>query len=377
MLETELRELFDLQASEDPPPVRVSAGLASSSARCQLRWRRASLIGAPAFAAAAVLAIALTTSVLPGTGGTAPGRSLSTAAAAPARFPSGLRSYVRTGWLPPGEHLAQFNLDSTEVRISWGNPVGGLTAYAAGQCALAGHTLTCPAIGLPAKYGRHGLGRMAGLVGGQAAYWSPTDGTVISAQGRVSVSKTSTNESTKVTEQDGALWWQYASGGWVQVQALSKADALRIARTARFGPDVAAPFTFPAQLTGVPAGWHVAGTTVTVGNHGPLSSASLALAGPEPGLILGPGENHASCARQFGAAYTSQVRSAILDGYRVSTFRVAPQGTPFWALCTSDADGVYVAVVAGTSRAEVTDLFAHHLRLLGSDPAHWTTRPIG
>jgi hypothetical protein len=375
MLETELRELFDLEASEDPPPVRVSVSKAHSSGRSQLRWRRASLIGAPAFAAAAVLAIALTSSVLPGTGGTAPGRALS--AAAPARFPSALRSYVRTGWLPPGERLAQFNLDSTKVQISWGNPVGGLTAYSAGQCALAGHTLTCPVIGRPAKYGQHALGHLAGLVDGQPAYWNATGGTVITAQGRVTISKTGTNDSTKVTEQDGALWWQYASGGWVQVQALSKADSLRVARTVRLGPDVAAPFTFPAQLTGVPAGWHVAGTTITLGNHGRPSSASVGLAGTEPGLILGPGERHASCAQQFGVAYTSQVRSAVVNGYRVSTFRVAPHGTPFWALCSSDADGVYVTVEALASRAEVTDLFAHHLRLLGSDPAHWTTRPIG
>ncbi len=375
MLETELRELFDQQACEDAPPVRVTIEEASRAGRSQLRRRRASTIGAPAFAVAAVVAIALAGSVFTGTGRPAPGSGPAAVSAAPARFPSPLRPYVRIGWLPPGERLAQFNLDSTEVLINWGNPFGQLEAFSAGQCTLSGPTLTCPVDNLPAKYGRHGLGRQIGLVHGRPAYWNSTGGTVISE--KVSVSENGPTEGASDVEQDGDLWWQYAPGGWVEVQAISGPAALKIARAARFGPAVAPPFTFPVQLTGVPASWHIDSTTVTMASSGRLSSASLTLAGTEPGLIAGPGRIHSDCVRPFGPGNTARLRSAMINGYRVDTFIEKSPTPPSWALCTADADGVDVSVVAGTSRAEVGEIFAHHLRLLGPDPAHWTTRPVG
>jgi hypothetical protein len=373
MLEQDLIDLFERQASEDQTPARASIAAAARDGRALRRRRRASVIGAPAFAAAGILAIALASSVLTGTGRQAPGRAPSPVSAAPARFPSPLRPYVRIGWLPPGERLGQFDLDSTEVLIDWGNPFGQLEAFAAGQCTLAGPMLTCPVDNLPAKYGRHRLGRQIGLVHGRPAYWNPTGGELISEE--ITVSQNGVTKSTNA-EQDGDLWWQYAPGGWVEVQALSGPAALKIARTARFGPAVAPPFTFPVQLTDVPASWHIDSTTITRTSSGRLSSASLNLAGEEPGLIVGPG-SRSNCVTPFGPGDTTRLRSQMINGYRVDAFIEKSPRPPSWALCTSDAAGVDVAIVAGTSRAEVSEIFAHHLRLLGPGPANWTTRPIG
>lgn len=198
-------------------------------------------------------------------------------------------------------------------------------------------------------------------------------GTIISEN--AGVSENGRAKGASDIEQDGDLWWQYAPGGWVEVQALSGPTALKIARSTRFGSAVAPPFTFPVQLTGVPASWHAESTTVTMASSGRLSSASLNLAGEEPGLIVGPG-SRSNCVVPFGPGDTARLRSEMINGYRVETF-TEKSPPPSWALCTSDADGVDVSIVAGVSRAEVGEVFAHHLRLLGRDPAHWTTRPIG
>jgi hypothetical protein len=71
------------------------------------------------------------------------------------------------------------------------------------------------------------------------------------------------------------------------------------------------------------------------------------------------------------------VRS-VLGGYKaiVTHFPSPPLKQ---LLCARRADGLWVEIsVYGKAPVlDVADLFAHHMRLLGPDPAHWTRNPIG
>ena len=74
-----------------------------------------------------------------------------------------------------------------------------------------------------------------------------------------------------------------------------------------------------------------------------------------------------------------QSRRETINGYRVIVDRLpAVRGNPVVRqVCAADADGLFVFVSTyGRSRPDATGLFAHHLRLLGPDPANWTTRPV-
>jgi hypothetical protein len=57
---------------------------------------------------------------------------------------------------------------------------------------------------------------------------------------------------------------------------------------------------------------------------------------------------------------------------------------PYQGLCISETNGLHVHFLefperghAGFAFGGVTGVFTHHLRLLGSNPANWTTRPLG
>jgi hypothetical protein len=52
-------------------------------------------------------------------------------------------------------------------------------------------------------------------------------------------------------------------------------------------------------------------------------------------------------------------------------------------LCAANAGGLCVQIEERSNRpgadlasVDVVSLFAHHLRLLGTSPAHWATQPI-
>ncbi len=75
-----------------------------------------------------------------------------------------------------------------------------------------------------------------------------------------------------------------------------------------------------------------------------------------------------------GLLPASSCRHQIINGYHVLT-DTTQQGTRILA---DNADGlsVYIFTPAGTTPNALA-IFAHHLRLLGPDPAHWTTQWIG
>ena len=46
------------------------------------------------------------------------------------------------------------------------------------------------------------------------------------------------------------------------------------------------------------------------------------------------------------------------------------------SLCIPDADGVLLSF-SGHANSSMVRLFEHHVRLLGPNQAHWTTKPLG
>jgi hypothetical protein len=70
--------------------------------------------------------------------------------------------------------------------------------------------------------------------------------------------------------------------------------------------------------------------------------------------------------------------TAIVTNFTASGAR------PYQGLCIPETDGLHVSFLeyqepgrAGFAFGGVTGVFRHHLRLLGPDPANWTTHPLG
>jgi hypothetical protein len=64
----------------------------------------------------------------------------------------------------------------------------------------------------------------------------------------------------------------------------------------------------------------------------------------------------------------------VVNGYPVTVNR----GPIAQQLCAADADGLFVTIqeFGNHPTMDVLSLFAHHLQLLGTGPAHWATQPI-
>jgi hypothetical protein len=209
------------------------------------------------------------------------------------------------------------------------------------------------------------LGRLIGDLSGRAAYWMVSTGPGL-----------------------GTLTWQYAAGGWAQITVPTFRDALRIARTLRFGKTAGPPAAFPFQLTGVPADWRVNSVSAQM-DHGVWYAFSFNVTAGQVDTILGlvaaprqvvaveTGPGYGSSCESFfrHASYRRQ----IIDGNETLVL-LQPQAWDSGAesgLCTV-ADHVLASVITdGQSALAATDLLAHHMRFLGPDPANWTTRPIG
>lgn len=365
MLDSIIRDAFDQMAGTDQPPARVSIAQAISQARLRRRRQRLTAAGAPLLAAGAALAIGLTGVIGNGLANRAqPPTSGSTGgvAAAP-RFFNPLRPYGEFGWLPHGASGSQTTglFGQDELLLYGPRPYGPqlmLIVHAAGRCQVSGHALICNVDGESA--GSQALGRLVGDVHRHPAYWA-------SAGLRIQTA--------------GALIWQYARGGWAVLFAPTLRDALRIADSVRFGPDASPPVRFAFQLEGVPADWQV-NALLTGWRDGVLYATSYQVtaghvdAVPEgniteatPYLETGPGGKGACTGLIYYGA-----RPAVIDGYQVT---LGSDNKGPVQLCAADADGLLVWINLG-SRPTITpaELFAHHLRLLGPDPARWTTQPI-
>ncbi|HYA51083.1 MAG TPA: hypothetical protein VEG33_07915 [Streptosporangiaceae bacterium] len=63
--------------------------------------------------------------------------------------------------------------------------------------------------------------------------------------------------------------------------------------------------------------------------------------------------------------------------FAVKRFHIG--GLPVQELCGAHADGLWfdIQVFGAHPSIDVTSLFRDHMRLLGTNPANWTTKPIG
>jgi hypothetical protein len=364
MLEDDIKSLYDRMADMDQPPSSISIPGAGRTGRVRLTRRRAAAVATPVLAAVAVIAIALTASIQGSQHGTPPTGS-------PQRAPqyfNPLRPYARFGWLPPKSPSSQADGEVISQRMmSLGNSSGAfLVLFAAGACHVTGHALNCSPSGE-----RYPLGRSVARVDGHPAYWTApqkTRGPFISP---------------------GVLAWQYAAGGWAVLDYLApghasaRNDAVKIADRVRFGYRGEPAIRFPVQLTDVPANWQVNCVATSLLGHVMYAASDVVTAGRVTGSICGDdaplNAPHFDAGRGAKNACAGLIYSnpkpEVINGYQVvlGTEKMWPNNE----LCADDAAGTFVWIAIGAHPVlSPASIFAHHLRLLGSNPAKWTTKPI-
>jgi hypothetical protein len=297
--------------------------------------------------------------------------------ASPARLPAAPRQFnplipnVSFGWLPAGQSLIQGGARPTQVYLNAGG--WALSVYARGQCHLTG-----PATGLTCSTRDLGgvstwqLSGHAPAVGGHRAFWAGPN-----------------------------LVWQYARGGSAALHiplpsfaALrhdprTQREAIKIAEHLRFGA-ATPPLVFPAQLTGLTSQWQVSDVHY-VADAGVLRADSYILTtgssrffrhvgdlgvwANAPYIEIHPAPGGSTCT-PHDPAYKNT--SEIINGYRVVVQRMTIGGLPEQDVCAAHADGFWVDIeeFGPHPTIGVASLFKH-LRLPGTNPANWTSNPIG
>lgn len=331
----------------------------------------------PVAAAAAVAVIALVAGVIvPGALRPAapPAVHLGYVTTSAPQYFNPLRPYARFGWLPPQSPSYPADTEVISQRMmSLVTPSGAsLALFAAGACHLTGHTLNCSPSG-----NRYPLGRNIAQGDGHPAYWtapqkarSPLPGTT-----------------------PGQLAWQYAVGGWAVLdypasgQASAIDDAVKIADHVQFGYRGEPAIRFPVQLTDVPANWQVNCVATSLIGHVMYAASDVVTAGRLTGSICGDnnppnalhfdaGQGAKNQCGYFSHAEGAQSKPDVINGHQV----VLITDKKFWPnheLCADNAAGTFVWIATGAHPTlSPASIFAHHLRLLGSNPANWTTKPI-
>ena len=380
MDETALRKLLGSAMSGEPPVGPVGDKVLRAGVRLRRR-RWAALAAIPVLAAATASAVALAMGAAPGRpAAIAPARP---AAVAPRQF-SPFIAYAAFGWLPAGYKLLFGGTTrGSSYQVAW-NPrlsrAWYLLAYPAGGCQFTtARGLLCKAYD---PFGPLALTSRAPAINGHSASWA----TAYAAHW-----------------PSRALAWQYAPGSWAVLElgvwkplaTYQRRQAVKAASNARFGVHAAPPVGFPVQLTGLPASWHfISGVRawmpewngVTYQPDGQVLYAS------RWSVSTGPASNgpHASPYLAFTIGLAGQPGSCnasaqgprvheVVNGYRVIVTR-GPYGQ---TLCAAHADGLSVQIEERSNRpgpglatVDVVSVFAHHLHLLGTSPAHWATQPI-
>jgi hypothetical protein len=366
MDEARVRRLLELAAATEAPPSQVDVELARSQGRRKRQWRRAGRAGG---AAVAVIAVVVAAVAVSGSGGAAPGRGETPAAhgqvTAPRRF-SLLSPYAAFGWLPPGESLGGGTISPAEIYLTAGPSASwALTVYVAGFCNLTSEQvlrqlnqhqqpqLDCAD---PAGGTVYPVISAAPHVDGHAAFW---------------------------TAGHTYLVWQYAHRSWAALGTPKNAApgvVTKVAGHVRYGV-AGSPVKFPAQLTGMPAAWRLAFVHFAA-DAGVLRASQYALAGtgarfPAPSFTTDPAGAGSSCY------YYPDGQSArqTINGYRVTVNHLpASNGRPpVQQVCAPSADGlmVFVSTYGRGASPDAVRIFRDHMRLLGTNPANWTTKPLG
>jgi len=386
--ESDLRVLFKRQAATELPPAPISIPAARRIGRARLLRRRAAAFGSPVLAAAAVVAVVLAVFVA------GPGGSPTTAAgpAAPKLF-NPLVPYATVTWYPYRPTQVGGIAWHTGLLLRASSPVPAqsteVALYAAGWCTLQSASLSCGsnAAGTSVKMTVSGP---APEVQGRPAYWTRYAGGDLGLL-RPSVSGTQ------------MMAFQYARGGWAVVESTgTPADVLKIAASVRYGQTTALRFAF--RLTGLPSAWsevlEAGFTRPGPGAHAPVADR-LVLGSPatRPGTAVrdaltvvtstqtaqGPQCKTSTVpagplgslgpSGKAGQTRPASCPSKVINGYRA--FLNTPPDPGTQTLFAPDADGLYLYEQTTGPDAPLSpaSVLAHHLELLGPDPANWTTTP--
>ena len=399
MRESDLRVLFKRQAASELPPAAINIPAARRIGRARLLRRRAATFGSPVLAAGAVAAVVLLAGLFaPGPRPPAPGGP-----AAPKLF-NPLMPYASVTWYPYRPTL----LGGTDIhtalllRASSRSPAESteVVLYAAGWCTMQSGSLSCgsTAAGTRAEMTVNG---QAPDVQGQTAYWTRYAG------GNMAPLR------PRAGTPQMMLAFQYASGGWAVVESTgTPADVVRVAASLRYGQT--SPLRFPFRLTGLPHAWSevlFAGytrpgpgvqdptegvlllgspatrpgaaprntltvRTFTQATHGP-TCRTQSVAGPS--RVTGPSSQPGQTSQTSQPGQTSQPTSCpskVINGYRV--FLNTPPSPGRQTLFAPDAAGLYLYEQTTGPDAPLSpaSVLAHHLQLLGPNPANWTAAPV-
>jgi hypothetical protein len=387
--ESELRVLFKRQAATELPPAPISIPAARRAGRARLLRRRAAAFGSPVLAAGAVIAVVL--AVLFAVGPRQPATTLSSPPA-PKHF-NPLVPYASVTWYPyrPSVVGATDWRTAVLLRASSRAPAEGteVVLYVAGWCTLRSAGLSCGSTASENRLEMTVTGR-APDVQGQAAYW-----------GRYAGGNLARLRSLASTRE--MLAFQYAPRGWAVVRSTgTPADLLRVAASVRYGQT--SPLRFPFRLTGLPSAWsdvlYATFTQAAPGAPGPtLDQVLIGSPADRPGtgvrdaLIVQTstqpihGPTCRTATRRVSAPKDSTApagqpgqpaacASDVINGYQV--FLNTPPVPGKQTLFAPDADGLYLYEQATSPDAPLSpaSVLAHHLQLLGPDPANWTTAPV-
>lgn len=382
------RALLERVSVTEPPPSRVDIAQARQRGAQRLRRRRWAAGVAPLLAAAVVAAVIAGTGALSrgpgGGGGTGP---VSPVRVAVPRHPfNPLAPYAAFGWLPKGDTRTPSSPTSTliQLQLTIGSAAKGqfmLTVWAPTTCNLdaakvraalrGGHhpTLDCEDTisGWAAE-----LGRPAPAVAGRPAFWF-----------------------------DGhELAWEYAPHAWAMLSvyrrgaAIPDATIVKVAAHVKYAATTKPSVKFPFQLTGLPASWRVtsdawratadglvSATSDEMGGNAAVGPPGRRFAGMLPQIEITPGKSEC----HFFNDSSGSSRRVVLGGVTAIVTRFTGSGVrPYQGLCVAETDGLHVSFLenpepgrAGFAFGGVTGIFLHHLRLLGPDPATWTTHPLG
>jgi hypothetical protein len=367
MLENDLQAMFEWQASSDQPPAEISVPAARRRAQVHRRRRRVATIGSPMVAAAAAVAIGLSLSAVSGVAGTKPPSTAQHSELAPTQF-NPLVPYATFGWMPVSQwgiagdsYPTELDLAVIDTQGPASSPVR-LYVYAARQCALTITRLTCGSepnnTAVAASVSSQGP-----VINGHASYWV-----------RVIRMEFCCVFDPRV------LAFQYGRRGWALLEYPDQATAISIAQHVRFGQT--AHVRFPVRLAHLPRQWNTIQMVSYTRTSGSLLSGDELMLDQLPAEVTptGPYFVHALYVSPGVPGYPQDVckrlgpTCQVIDGYRVTLSQLR-SGNDLFA---GDADGLWLnLMVNGPNPApSAAEVFAHHLKLLGPDPANWTTTPI-
>lgn len=399
-LTAELRSLVET----DPPPCALDLEQALVHGRSARRRRRAAGLGGGLAGTCLVvtLILAFLMHSAPSPGATVPAATGSAAPASPAKDP--LTVVMTFGWLPAGLHLTgstgdsitasdgttQFDVQVMTLRSGQKPPGGCSGGVATGASASAPATST----------GRAGVRMVpnpcdpqAPDVNGHPAYWA----TVLDGS----------------SDADGffELDWQYAPNQWAVLDADMGKDTssdivptvVKVAEGLRFHAAQALPLPF--HLPSLPAGlktmsilWRQAPSVAQGGPRATETWIGVDLTYSRP--ISGDSASSAldfftaaatpsfptTVETQFGPENSpaTDVEHLTVDGHEALLIKTTVDGEPDQRLVVHDVDGVDFTLTAYNTVAiadvdQAGGILAYYasMKVLGAEPANWTTDVIG